>query len=193
MAEEYAVYAVNHDSDDDRGPLPAGPQNSRKGLSNEVVRDMASQRLQQLKGLTSDLASDVVVLGEREEWMINPGEHDLLQGIKSGVLKTRSFQNRKAPSSAIPEAPVNPSLQAEVDAIMKVHREARGPTLMEQHRANIATKNAEKDKTSNASFEWSREKDLDSGRRIDKEALRLLLGGASGGLSDKFQGGFNKE
>ena len=40
-------------------------------------------------------------------------------------------------------------------------------------------------------WKWSREKDLDAGRRVDKDALHMVLGGAAENLKTKFQGGFN--
>lgn len=194
MAEHYPSHSDHQDDhdDDEDGPLPAGMQKNRNGQSKEVVQAMAELRQQQLEGLISDNAA-VTKPGEREEWMINPGEHDLLQGIKSGGIKNRNFENRKASDNFTPEMPIDPSVQAEVDAIIQAHREARGPTLIDQHRANIAADKAAKESVANPSFGWSREKDLDAGRRVDKDALRLLMGGAGGGLSDKFQGGFNKE
>ena len=193
MADQYPSYSDREDDQEDEdGPVPAGMQNARNGQSKEVVRAMAELRQQQLEGVISDHAF-VSKPGEREEWMINPGEHDLLQGIKSGGMKNRNFENRKASDTAVREIPIDPSVQAEVDAIIQAHREARGPTLIDQHRAKAAAEKAENEKDSNPSFGWSREKDLDAGRRVDKEALRLIMGGAGGGLSDKFQGGFNKE
>ncbi|KAI2510530.1 Protein of unknown function (DUF3752) [Fragilaria crotonensis] len=191
MADQYPSHS-DRDDDDEDGPVPAGMQKARNGQSKEMVRAMAELRQQELEGVISDHAY-VAKPGEREEWMINPGEHDLLQGIKSGGMKNRNFENRKASDNAQREIPIDPSVQAEVDAIIQAHREARGPTLIDQHRAKAAAEKANKEKESNPSFGWSREKDLDAGRRVDKDALRLLMGGAGGGLSDKFQGGFNKE
>jgi len=41
-------------------------------------------------------------------------------------------------------------------------------------------------------WKWSRDKDLDAGRRVDKDALGMILGGAAGDLKSKFSGGFNR-
>lgn len=193
MTSEYISHTVPDDDDDDEdGPVPADMHKTRKVPSKEAVQAMAELRKQELEGLVSNHAV-ASKPGEREEWMINPGEHDLLQGIKSGGMKNRNFENKKTAATELPEATMDPSMQAEVDAIIQAHKDARGPTLMDQHRAKAAAEKAAKENNSNASFGWSREKDLDAGRRVDKEALRLLMGGASGGLNDKFQGGFNKE
>ena len=192
VTADYPAHVEQEDDDDeDDGPAPAGMTKIRKGPSREAIQVMADLRKEQLEDLVSDQAR-ATKPGEREEWMINPGEHDLLQGIKSGGMKGRNFENKKvrAQATEIPEGPVDPAMQAEVDAIIQAHRDARGPSLMDQHRDNTAAEKAAKANESNPSFGWSREKDLDAGRRVDKDALNLLMGGAGGGLKDKFQGGF---
>jgi hypothetical protein len=191
MAADYAARVVVEDSDDDEGPAPAGMEKSRDGPSKGMIQAMAEHRQEQMEALVSDQAA-ATKPGEREEWMINPGEHDLLQGIKSGGMKSRNFENKKVNDRAadIPEGPVDPSMQAEVDAIIQAHKNARGPSLMDKHREGKAAEKAAK--AEEGGFKWSRDKDLDDGRRVDKEALKLLMGGASGVLKDKFQGGFTK-
>eukprot|EP00546_Thalassionema_frauenfeldii_P016737 CAMPEP_0178897016 /NCGR_PEP_ID=MMETSP0786-20121207/1508_1 /TAXON_ID=186022 /ORGANISM="Thalassionema frauenfeldii, Strain CCMP 1798" /LENGTH=551 /DNA_ID=CAMNT_0020567511 /DNA_START=44 /DNA_END=1695 /DNA_ORIENTATION=- len=192
MAGSYPSYEQEEDLDDDDGPLPAGVNACRHGLSSDVVNALSKEREEQMEMLDPN-ATNGTKPGEREEWMVNPGEHDLLQNIKSGTMKNRSFENKKGtcrPNVLQPEAIVHPSMQAEVDAIMEAHNIARGPSLMEQHRENKAMEKALKaSDNSNKSFNWSREKHLDADRRVDKDALKLLMGGASGQLKDKFQGG----
>lgn len=193
MAAEYASRVEPEDSEDDEGPAPAGMAKTRDGPSKGMIREMAEYRQEQMEALVSDQAA-VTKPGEREEWMINPGEHDLLQGIKKGGMKSRNFENKKvnARVSEMPAAPVDPSMQAEVDAIIQAHKDARGPSLMDKHRENKAAEKSAKAEESGNSFNWKRDTDLDSGRRVDKDALRLLMGGAGGELNDKFQGGFSK-
>ena len=41
-------------------------------------------------------------------------------------------------------------------------------------------------------WSWSRDKDLDEGRRVDKNHLRMVMGGASTELKSKFQGSYSK-
>ena len=41
-------------------------------------------------------------------------------------------------------------------------------------------------------WKWSRDEDLDAGRRVDKDALGMILGGAADNLKTKFSGGFNR-
>mmetsp|Transcript_21958 Transcript_21958/g.32436 ORF Transcript_21958/g.32436 Transcript_21958/m.32436 type:complete len:550 (+) Transcript_21958:73-1722(+) len=192
MADSYPTNEKEDDFDDDDGPLPAGLNTSRRALSAEVVNELSKQREDQLDMLDPEKAN-ATKPGEREEWMVNPGEHDLLQNIKSGTMKNRSFENKKARAGTSVqqlEAPVHPSVQAEIDAIMEANKNARGASLMDQHRENKAIEKAMKaGDTNGRSFDWSREKDLDADRRVDKDALRLLMGGASGQLKDKFQGG----
>jgi hypothetical protein len=45
-----------------------------------------------------------------------------------------------------------PALQAEMDTIMDLHRQARGPSLFEQHRLKKSVENAEANKGGKA--EW---------------------------------------
>jgi hypothetical protein len=167
MASEYLSHTMPDDDDDadeEEGPRPADMHNTRNGPSKEVVQAMAELRKQELEGLVSNQAITSKP-GEREEWMINPGEHDLLQGIKSGGIRNRNFENKKTSASDLLEATMDPSMQAEVDAIIQAHKDARGPTLMDQHLAKTAAEKAAKQNNSNPSFGWSREKDLDAGRQ----------------------------
>jgi hypothetical protein len=127
--------------------------------------------------------------------MIVPGKYDFLSNIKSGQpIKSRGFQNKKARDDNAPAAPIHPAVQAEMDAIMQAHQDARGPSLFDEHRAKIQR---EKEIAAAAAggkqeFKWTRDKDLDAGRRVDKDALGMILGGASDNLKSKFQGGFNR-
>jgi hypothetical protein len=41
-------------------------------------------------------------------------------------------------------------------------------------------------------WKWSRDKDLDEGRRVDKDALHQVLGGAATELKTKFQGSYSR-
>ena len=108
-------------------------------------------------------------------------------------MKSRKFQG-KAKNSGDDAAPVDPSVKAEMDAIMQAHQSARGPSLMEEHQAAKKAKQEEEQQQGNDTnkpWKWSRNKDLDAGRRVDKDALQMVLGGAATGLQSKFQGGFH--
>jgi hypothetical protein len=164
--------------DDDEGPVPLGV--AYKGPALQA-------RMQQLQ---QEAAEQVSAEGEREEWMLVPGKHDFLSSIKSGQsIKSRGFKNEKAPEEV--EEEINPSIQKEMDSIMEAHKAARGPSLFTQHREK---KQQEKQEASGkeADWKWSRDNDLDAGRRVDKDALKLMLGGAATNLQTKFQGGFNR-
>lgn len=198
------------DDDDDEGPAPAGSELTKKRqlkgpvMPPEMVKAMAERRRQELRGAIS---GDVQMSGTtekgataggfvREEWMLEPGEHDLLQGIKTGSsLKNRKFKNEKnrgGRGRGEEEPPLNPRVQAELDAIKQAHAEARGPSLMEQHQAKKAEeKEAAKRSGKDREWKWNREKDLDRDRRVDKDALHMVLGGAATQLKSKFQGGFS--
>ena len=163
-------------------------------LPPDVVKAMAEKRTRELAELTgADIAP---ADGEREQWMLEPGEHDFLQGIKTGkdVIKSRTFENKKKKASVMePAAPMDPKVQAEVDAIMEMQRQARGPSLIEQHRLKKAEEKAsEAEKGGKAAWKWDRNKNLDDGRRVDKNALNMVMGGAAGNLKDKFHGGLGR-
>lgn len=167
---------ANLSEDDDEGPAPFGATSRDPAL--------ASARMQQQAELqTSE--------GQREEWMLVPGKHDFLSSLKAGQsIKSRGFKNEKAPHPDVQEE-INPEIQKEMDNIMECHKAARGPSLFTQHRAR---KQQEKDQASEegAEWKWSRDNDLDAGRRVDKDALKMMLGGAGNNLQSKFHGGFNR-
>merc|ERR1712232_442977 len=108
-------------------------------------------------------------------------KYDFLSGIKSEQpIKTRVFQDKKSRDERVSVATVHPSIQAEIDAIMRAHEEARGPSLIDEHRSKKSRQKLEcnKDKP-----EWKWKKsDLDNGRRVDKNALGMILGGAADSL-----------
>ena len=119
-----------------------------------------------------------------------PGEHDFLKGIQSG--RGRTFKNEKnrgqsiaAPSTA---GPVNPKLLEEVNAIQRAYEQSRGPSLIDAHRQK-QQELKQQQQGQKTDWKWSREKNLDDGRRVDKNALHQVLGGASTELKSKFQGG----
>lgn len=198
--EANALYArsINDDSEigdeEEDGPLLPGQARKMRGpmLPPEAIRAQAEYREMQLKATAAGI--DMPIQGRREEWMVVPGKYDFLSNIKSGQpIKSRGFQNKKSPDDGKASAPIHPAIQAEMDAIMQAHEDARGPSLMDQHRA---TKQKEKDAAAKSGkqkeWKWSRDKDLDAGRRVDKDALGMILGGAAVNLKTKFQGGFNR-
>jgi Protein of unknown function (DUF3752) len=197
--EANALYASNHTSNDgekeeeDDGPLLPGEARKVRGptLPPEVIRAQAEFRELQLKATAAGV--DMPTQGGREEWMVVPGKYDFLSNIKSGQpMKSRGFQNKKSRDDEKEAAPIHPAVQAEMDAIMQAHQDARGPSLMDQHRA---MKQKEKDATSTGGkkdWKWNRDDDLDAGRRVDKDALGMILGGAADNLKTKFQGGLNR-
>lgn len=196
-----AYYPPVESSSEDEGPAPIGSEAARKRRqtpSSEVVRAMAEQRRLQLADVAAGgdgTELSAAVAGGREEWMIIPGEHDFLKGIKSGGgLKNRTFKNEKTRGGeAAAEAPMNPQVRAEIEAISKAHAEARGPSLMDDHRRKKAEeKEAELQKGGTKEWKWSRDEHLDEGRRVDKNNLNMIMGGASSNLKEKFQGSFSK-
>ena len=190
-AEDYNQPSVqNGSSDDDEGPAPFGATARRHrgpAMHPDLVKAQADRRQMELEAATSGVTLPPSKEGEREEWMLVPGKHDFLSSIKAGQpIKGRGFQNKKSGGGDKPDAPVHPAIQAEIDAIMDAHSSARGPSLIDQHRAK---KEEERQSKSGkpAEWKWSRDKDLDAGRRVDKDALAMVLGGAADNLKDKFQ------
>jgi hypothetical protein len=80
-----------------------------------------------------------------------------------------------------------------MDAIMQAHQDARGPSLMDEHRSKLSKEKKQKLEAANGKNEWkwSRDDDLDAGRRVDKDHLGMILGGAADNLKTKFKGGFS--
>lgn len=212
MNASNAATIPNHsssESSDDDGPAPAGSLGANRRrqigpkISNQVVKTMVVQRasdLMQAKGNNAESTNSMENNGSsREEWMMNPGEHDFLKGIiRSGdVLKTRKFKNEKqrggSDSTNNDQPPViSARLQKQMDDVIKAHTEARGPSLIEQHRQKKAEeKKAAALNSGGNEWNWSKS-DLDAGRRVDKKALGQILGGAAKGLTDKFQGGVSR-
>ena len=205
--EKYAAAPAPDDSDedDDEGPAPAGSLLAKKrqrpgqSISASSVRAMAEQRKMELEDVAAGGTGvpSAAVAGGREEWMLTPGKHDFLKGIKSAdPTKSRKFKNEKARGSSGP-VDVGPQLtaaqQAEVDAIQRQVEEARGPTLIDQHRHKRAEeKEAARKSGKDKDFNWNRDRDLDAGRRVDKDHLHMVLGGAKEGLKDKFQGSISR-
>lgn len=183
-------------SSDDEGPAPKGVTRKAPSLTTEQLKAQTARRAIELECAKAGIAPPPVALGDevggREEWMLVPGKFDFLGSIKAGQpMKSRTFEGKPSNRGTAldEEKPMDPSIKAEIDEIMNAHEQARGPSLMEAH----LQKKAEESKQSSgkkASWKWSRDKDLDSGRNVDKNALNMILGGASSDLKSKFQGGF---
>jgi hypothetical protein len=128
----------------------------------------------------------------REDWMLTPGEHDFLKGIQSKQMQNRTFKNERnrGQSTAGPVEQINPEVLAEVNAIQQAYAESRGPSLLDAHRQS--QQEAKAGANDKKDWKWSREKNLDDGRRVDKNALHLVLGGAKTELANKFQGSLGR-
>jgi len=185
----------DEDEEDDDGPAPLGSSMARARQIKGHGRNISNSSKLSEKSILSLSATN-----KREEWMMEPGEHDFLQGVmSSGTIKNRKFKNEKNRSAASvqAEAPMDDNVKREVDSIIKAHEEARGPSLITQHRKKIAQEKAAKATVENngkkgSDWNWSRDSDLDQGRRVDKNYLNMVLGGASTELRNKFQGSYSK-
>lgn len=177
------------DEEDDFGPDPFAADAMRR-------RTMPSISNGNQQKVNPDVQSSLE--NKREEWMMQPGEHDFLKGVLSKGIKSRTFRNEKVKDTRLSSAtinnnvPLDPKIQKQVDEIKKLHEEARGPSLMEQHRERIEQEKREKNNQKQGGWSWSREKDLDAGRRVDKSHLHMVMGGASSELKNKFQGSYSK-
>ena len=67
----------------------------------------------------------------------------------------------------------------------------RGPSLMDAHREKVRSQKEEKAKAKGGGYGWSRDKDLEAGRRVDKNNLNNLMAGKKA-LNDKFAGSVMK-
>jgi Protein of unknown function (DUF3752) len=194
------------DEDDDDGPLPLGAAEKVRAstLSREQVLAAAARREKELARAKSGGGSSSYTNDEededvqvREEWMMVPGKFDFLASIQSGpALRNRQFASTSSGAgggnsrAAGPEM-IDAATRDEIQAIRNVYEASRGPSLMEQHQQ--AKREAQQAKNSAASqsssWQWNRDKDIDAGRRVDTNALNMILGGASSDLQTKFQSG----
>ena len=200
QAKALPIHEPEVEDEEDEGPMLPGAVQRGPTLPPELIKAQAERRQLELKATAAGVEIPKTDASGREEWILLPGKYDFLSGIKTGqaATKSRGFQNKKVESKDEAPAPIHPAVQRELDKIMQAHEEARGPSLMDQHR-NKRTKEKEEERAAAAAnggrgkknFNWSRDKDLDEGRRVDKDALRMVLGGAADGLKTKFQGGLN--
>jgi hypothetical protein len=161
--------------------------------SLDEVKAMAAKRNHDMlvaKGLA--LPNTDGSAGGREEWMMVPGEHNFLDGLKATeVIKSRGFKNEKGGNKeAEAEKIVDPEVQRQMEELQREHDEMRGPSLMDLHRDKKQMEKEEKAKAKGGKWDWSR-KELDAGRRVDKNNLKNLMNGKEG-LRDKFQGSVMK-
>jgi len=194
MPEDYAQYQqlqVDSESDDDEGPALPGAQVRGPTLPEEIVKAKVAQRARQLQNVKVGIDPNE---GQhdgaaREEWMLDPGKFDLFASVKSGQpLRNRQFAAKSKQTPEEAEKPVDPAVKAEMAAIMQAHHDSRGLSLMDEHRKLQEEK--QKESEGKKSWKWNRDKDLDAGRRVDKNALGMIFGGAADDLKKKFQGSF---
>lgn len=166
---------------DNEGPLPLGNQRARKPERKKIDA--------KLNIADSNMAKKCA----REEWMSSPGEHDFLKGVmSSSVLKNRSFKNEKTTHEELDDTTLlNPQIQKQIDTVLQAHVESRGASLMQQHKEAKALKKVEVS-TAGGKWKWNRD-DLDHGRRVDKQFLKMVMGGAETELKNKFHGEYSKE
>lgn len=180
----------NVSSDDDDGPLPLGSCARARAstLSKEQVKATAALRARQLACAKQGIELGPSDGNVREEWMIVPGKFDFFSAIKSGQpIRSRQFETKSKAEGTEPETTVDPAVEAEINAIRQAHEDARGPSLMEQHREIKKIEASQKQQSGKDSWKWNRDNDLDAGRRVDKDALNMILGGAGSDLKNKFR------
>lgn len=171
-------------SDDEDGPAPLGTMAAVKAAKRK--HETQIQNVNKQSGY---------VEGEREEWMMIPGEHDFLKGISKSTL-SRTFKNEKMRGQAIVSyaesktniEQINPDVLDEVNAIQRAYEQSRGPSLLDAHRQKTLESKLKKQQQKGNEFTWSRDKNLEDGRRVDKNALHQVMGGAKTELKSKFQG-----
>jgi Protein of unknown function (DUF3752) len=182
-------------SDDDDGPMQLGfAAKAREAtLTKEHIKASASRRAHELACAKQGIKIDSLSSGNvREEWMVVPGKFDFFDSIKSGQpIRSRMFEGKSKAESSNRQEPIDPKVQAEIRAIREAYEDSRGPSLMDQHRDTIKQRHAQEKSAgkNSSSWKWDRDKDLDAGRRVDKEALGMILGGAGSDLKKKFQSG----
>ena len=180
------------DSDSDiEGPLLNNGRNT--SIDKEQLIALANMRQKELDQALGRVSNHIdSAPGVREEWMTTPGEHDFLSTISSekAQMKSRAFKNERVRGQAatVPAPQINPMLQSEMENLVAKHAAARGPALIDMHREKKKKENDEK----TDEWKWNRNNDLDHGRRVDKNALHMIMGGASDNLKEKFQGSVSR-
>jgi len=202
------AHGILADSDgDDEGPMVLGAKGSAPALSTDQINAMAARTALELavaKGEAPRSALEPAPTGApaaavREEWMTTPGEHTFLDAVQ-GTTTSRTFKNeRHQDKECAPDVTpaVSKETRAELARIMEEHAAARGPSLIDTHRQKKTDERRAKEEErtkggKGGGFNWNRDRDLDSGRRVDKAYLAMVLGGAKEGLKDKFQGTITK-
>jgi len=190
---------LSSSSEESEGPAPEGTDQSarraliqRRRITKEEARELANKRKYEIDVATGKLAASDVksAIDGREEWMLTPGKHTFLEGImKKGPTVNRQFKNEKLPRSGGGTAHIDPSVQKEMEELTKAKHQERGPSLFQLHQDKIAKEKAVST-GGKEEWKWSRDGDLDKGRRVDKNALRSILGGAEENLKTKFEGSF---
>lgn len=198
------------DSDEDElGPtLPSTTSTATtKRISNSRVKELANQRKAILENAIkgnqngaqnnqNTTTTDGDKKMKREEWILSAGSHSFINEIMKNPMKQRTFRNVKSSTttSTSQDNQSQPSsrMQKEMGEMIQQYKEARGPSLIDQHLSERKEKSESAKHSSSSSWKWSRDKDLDKDRKVDKNALNQILGGASKGLTDKFQGGISK-
>ena len=171
-------------SDEDTGPAPLGTM--------AAVQAAKRKRPPKVQTETGPSGTEE---GGREEWMMVPGEHDFLKGIQAGGAKSfrgRTFKNERNHGQPIAaashsSAPIRPEILEEVSAIREAYEQSRGPSLFDAHRKQ-QQETKQRQQGQAKEWKWSREGNLDEGRRVDKNALHTVLGGARTELKSKFHG-----
>ena len=185
----YSEPADYEESDsEDEGPLLPGAAKQKPAPSSAMIRARAARTSLELESARQGVQAPAPV-GGREEWMLVPGKFDLLSALKSGQpVRSRTFEARSKSNGAASKKTVDPAIQSEIDAIRQAHDESRGPSLLDLHREKKA-EDAMQAAGKKSSWKWDRDKDLDSGRKVDKNALNMLFGSAGNDLKSKFHGG----
>lgn len=185
--------SLSEDDDEEDGPAPRTAASARKGpaLPPDLLKAQAARRTLELECAKAGVAPPVE--GQREEWMLVPGKFDFLGSVQS--VRSRTFENKRgaaaAGDDAKSQASLDPAVEAEIRRIMQAHEQARGPSLMEIHQQKKEeAERAAGTAKGSTSWKWNRDKDLDFGRSVDKNALDRVYGNASTDLKSKFQGGF---
>mmetsp|Transcript_5902 Transcript_5902/g.12508 ORF Transcript_5902/g.12508 Transcript_5902/m.12508 type:complete len:309 (+) Transcript_5902:413-1339(+) len=197
--------AADDDDEEEIGPIMPGSGREIRALSADHIEAMAERTALELAvaaGKKPRSALENTIGGGknmREEWMITPGEYNYLDGVQGKTVgrtfKNEKGHNREGRSTATMSSGVSSETQEEMKRLAKEHTEKRGPSLVDLHRQK-KQKEKEKSKEQGAGrgsrFNWNRENDLDAGRRVDKNYLAMVLGGAKDGLQDKFHGNITK-
>mmetsp|Transcript_34974 Transcript_34974/g.65270 ORF Transcript_34974/g.65270 Transcript_34974/m.65270 type:complete len:541 (-) Transcript_34974:62-1684(-) len=212
-AKNTAMYLEGSDDDEDVGPAVVSrpPGGSSRGSLQSADNAPLGGATSSNRGQDGSGGGDGVALEtlsgkessgklEREEWMLTPGERMPFGGdstdptmpsnrkFERGKLAKKSAEAIAAQREAEYEQYMNSEEGKEAEAVLEEYRKKRGPSLMQKHMDDVASKRAKTGSTALSEMRqkgFDRERDMSSHRQMGSDQARKLIEEAKG-LDSRF-------